>query len=480
MRLTVLGKSPSWQDAGGACSGYLLEDGDTTVLLDCGNGVFGKLRAARRLRGRRRGGASPTCTPTTSSTWSRTRTRSPTRPASSRCRCRPGPAPTTPRGPRLIAPPGATETFRRVVGCWGNEDLIENAFELEEYEPDSDARGRPVPVLVPRGAALHRRRSRVQGRRDERRRRLVYGADSSPTDELVEFAARLPTCCWSRPRCRGPSARASAATSPRRRPASTAEDAGVKRVVMTHISDELDSIWARRRGRARRSAGRSSWRARARSTHRGLKPPEVPSAVNSRARPVRELRAHAARDRRAVRRRVRAHRLPRAAGSRPRWTCYYTDDPPRAVVKADLAGVLIEDVALEIRGRQLLIAGERRAEQAEGRLFQQIEIEHGPFRRRVELGADVVAEEAKASYDDGILGWRCRWPSATSSSPPRADRGGGRVIEIPHLRRRAPGDRRWRARMPDALPVLPLQGQRARSRRRSPRWRSARSARSSW
>ena len=44
MRLTVLGKSPSWQDAGGACSGYLVEDGDTVVLLDCGNGVFGKLR----------------------------------------------------------------------------------------------------------------------------------------------------------------------------------------------------------------------------------------------------------------------------------------------------------------------------------------------------------------------------------------------------------------------------------------------------
>ena len=44
MRLTVLGKSPSWQDAGGACSGYLLQEGETTVLLDCGNGVFGKLR----------------------------------------------------------------------------------------------------------------------------------------------------------------------------------------------------------------------------------------------------------------------------------------------------------------------------------------------------------------------------------------------------------------------------------------------------
>ena len=90
-------------------------------------------------------------------------------------------------------------------------------------------------------------------------------------------------------------------------------------------------------------------------------------------------------------------------GFSPRVDVYYSGDPPRAVVKADLAGVLIEDVALEIRGRQLLIAGERRAEEAEGRLFQQIEIEHGPFRRSVELGADVVAEEARASYEDGLL-----------------------------------------------------------------------------
>ena len=47
MRLTVLGKSPSWQDADGACSGYLIEEDGTTVLLDCGNGVFSKLRRFR-------------------------------------------------------------------------------------------------------------------------------------------------------------------------------------------------------------------------------------------------------------------------------------------------------------------------------------------------------------------------------------------------------------------------------------------------
>jgi HSP20 family protein len=93
----------------------------------------------------------------------------------------------------------------------------------------------------------------------------------------------------------------------------------------------------------------------------------------------------------------------RGRGFSPAVDVYYVDDPPRAVVKADLAGVDIDDVALEIRGRQLLIAGERRPAQASGRLYQQIEIEHGPFRRLVELGADVDAEEARASYSDGLL-----------------------------------------------------------------------------
>ncbi len=93
----------------------------------------------------------------------------------------------------------------------------------------------------------------------------------------------------------------------------------------------------------------------------------------------------------------------RGRGFSPPLDVYYVDDPPRAVVRAELAGIDIGDVALEIRGRQLLIAGERRAEQAAGRLYQQIEIEHGRFRRTVELGVDVVAEQARASYEDGVL-----------------------------------------------------------------------------
>jgi ribonuclease BN (tRNA processing enzyme) len=41
MELTVLGASGSYgAPVGGACSGYLLRDGDTTVWMDCGNGTF--------------------------------------------------------------------------------------------------------------------------------------------------------------------------------------------------------------------------------------------------------------------------------------------------------------------------------------------------------------------------------------------------------------------------------------------------------
>ena len=95
----------------------------------------------------------------------------------------------------------------------------------------------------------------------------------------------------------------------------------------------------------------------------------------------------------------------------PEVDVYYCGKPPRAIVKVAIAGIDPDDIALEIRGRQLVIAGERRPQEAEGRLYQQIEIAHGPFRRVVELGTDVVAEEANATYEDGIL--RVEIPIAT-------------------------------------------------------------------
>src|SRR4051795_11410080 len=107
-------------------------------------------------------------------------------------------------------------------------------------------------------------------------------------------------------------------------------------------------------------------------------------------------------------------------GFSPRVDVYYCGDPPKAIVKVDLAGVSLDSIGLEVVGRDLVISGERPIQETEGRVYQQVEIQAGPFRRLIELNADPVAEEARATYDDEIprveLPLRAR--AATSRSVP--------------------------------------------------------------
>ena len=93
----------------------------------------------------------------------------------------------------------------------------------------------------------------------------------------------------------------------------------------------------------------------------------------------------------------------RATGFSPKLDLYYCGDPQRAIVKVDLSGIELGDVSIEISGRELVISGERPVQETEGRVYQQVEIDSGPFRRIVELQADVDPERAKATYEDGIL-----------------------------------------------------------------------------
>jgi HSP20 family protein len=96
--------------------------------------------------------------------------------------------------------------------------------------------------------------------------------------------------------------------------------------------------------------------------------------------------------------------LRRARGFTPNVDVYYCgEQSPKAVVKADLGGVPLSEVNLEISGRELVISGQRPVQETEGRIYQQVEIETGPFRRVIALSADVDAEGARATYDDGIL-----------------------------------------------------------------------------
>jgi HSP20 family protein len=93
----------------------------------------------------------------------------------------------------------------------------------------------------------------------------------------------------------------------------------------------------------------------------------------------------------------------RRGGFSPAVDVFYEGDPPRAVVHAELAGIDPDEISLEIEGRELVIAGHRRPADSEGRMYQQLEIDFGPFRRVIPLGADVVPDAARATYRDGIL-----------------------------------------------------------------------------
>ena len=93
----------------------------------------------------------------------------------------------------------------------------------------------------------------------------------------------------------------------------------------------------------------------------------------------------------------------RSSGFSPNVDVYYCGDPQRAVVEVDLSGVSLNEIGIEVSGRHLAIVGQRPVQETEGRVYQQLEIASGPFRRIVELQVDVDAERARASYEDGIL-----------------------------------------------------------------------------
>lgn len=247
MRLTVLGKSPAWQDADGACSGYLLQAGDTTVLLDCGNGVFGKLRkfvdyvdvdavVISHMHADHFADLVP---------YSYALIHAP--------RQQPVPVPPwpgtgSPARPRLCAPPGARQTLRTVVGAWGNEDLVEQAFALEEYAVESVIEVGPLRfafAVMPHFIDAHA----VSVTSSESDGRLVFSADSRPAPELVDFARGadlfLVEATLPRPERTGLRGHLTAEEAGRH-----GREAGVGRVVLTHISDELDQDRARAQGAA--------------------------------------------------------------------------------------------------------------------------------------------------------------------------------------------------------------------------------------
>jgi HSP20 family protein len=90
-------------------------------------------------------------------------------------------------------------------------------------------------------------------------------------------------------------------------------------------------------------------------------------------------------------------------GYRPQVDCYRTDDPSEMTVVVELPDVDPDTVQIVATNRTVAVSGERRRPGSEGRIYQLMEIEYGPFEREIILDADVDTAGASANYARGLL-----------------------------------------------------------------------------
>jgi len=99
--------------------------------------------------------------------------------------------------------------------------------------------------------------------------------------------------------------------------------------------------------------------------------------------------------------------VPRFAGLRhgfrPNVDCFHTDDPRALTVVIEVPGVDPATLQVVAAERMLVIIGERKRPHGPPRVYQQMEIEYGPFRRQIRISEDIDPSRARAHYEHGIL-----------------------------------------------------------------------------
>jgi HSP20 family protein len=91
-------------------------------------------------------------------------------------------------------------------------------------------------------------------------------------------------------------------------------------------------------------------------------------------------------------------------GFRPQVDCFRTEEPQAVTLVVDLSGIDPEEVSIEVTERTVLVSGVRRRPKLTSRVsYRQMEIEYGPFQRRITLAEDVDPATAVATYERGLL-----------------------------------------------------------------------------
>ena len=97
------------------------------------------------------------------------------------------------------------------------------------------------------------------------------------------------------------------------------------------------------------------------------------------------------------------HFMGSRRGFRPAVDCYRSAARQQLVVAVEIAGATAENLRVRVEDRELVVEGERRRDREQGRVYQLIEIEDGPFERRIPLGPDVDVAAGDARYERGLL-----------------------------------------------------------------------------
>jgi HSP20 family protein len=113
---------------------------------------------------------------------------------------------------------------------------------------------------------------------------------------------------------------------------------------------------------------------------------------------------------------------PRFVGGRrsfrPQVDCIRSEDPPELHVLVELPGIDPASIQVVAADRVLVVAGERCRPPLRGR-YQQMEIEYGPFQRRIPLDEPVDTAKATARYEHGMLNVVLPIAATKPQPPPR-------------------------------------------------------------
>ncbi len=224
----MIGCSPAWPNPGGAQSGYLVESGGGSVLLDCGPGVLARLRLASLW-------PDPDAIVITHFHLDHWGDLVPWVWGALYLRGRE----LEPRKPALWVPSGGAARLAEFGGLLGFVDMFERVFELAEYEPGSpftaggcDITATAVPHYTMDAYAL---RVSAGGRT------LVYSGDSGPSGDLVAAAQASDLLLCEATLLSAEVERSLRGHLTLEEACATFQASGAKRLLLTHRPAELDT-----------------------------------------------------------------------------------------------------------------------------------------------------------------------------------------------------------------------------------------------